>query len=354
MQLLVDRGVPVDISNESGSTAMHMACSFKQLDVVKWLAEHGASLTITDYKGHTPLSKCKGTLGEELRLTFFPLHCAVKQTLLSGDHTQLTQVLDSLHQDEVTPNPVMVIDDSNHTPLMMAALANNPDLVNLLLDHPLYKALPIASSLNSCDQVGHTALSLCAQNDAAEMVALLCRRGASLSVAVYKNPICSILRFACRKNAYDAAEQLCLHGAEVSEEHKASESTRLIDSRGMTIPVEVESRLVQAYRWSRRKAFMMFLVSSKLLDRAGGTGKDLRCLKFDELGAACLSLGSFTREEVEGWSRWDRVRFIAQHERMRPTAPPATPSSSHSSSRSTAQADVLNIEVFQRLIISFL
>jgi ankyrin repeat protein len=282
LQLLVDRGVDVGVTNESGSTAMHMACSFKQLHVIEWLQERGASLSVQDYKGNTPIAKCKGTLGDELRLKFFPLHCAVKQSLEDGDLNSVTQVMDALHHQNATPNLVTSVDNTNHTPLMMAALANNSVLVDLILDHPLYQALPLVDSLDCGNREGYPVLALCAERDMTDMVAQLCRRGASLDLSNTNGWVRSVnvLRHACRKNAFNAARQLCLHGAEVTTRHKLDESIRLIDARGMTIPLEEEEKLIKAYKcycnWERRKHFLVFLISSGILNRHNAMNLALR------------------------------------------------------------------------------
>ena len=268
-------GVAVNVQNESGSTAMHMACSFQHMHVVEWLHQRGGSLVTQDHKGLTPIAKCKGTMGEELRLKYFPVHCAVKEALADGDIASLIQVMDAVHeQNNAPPGPMAVLDDTNHTPLMMAALADNSAMVNAILDHLLSTSI---SSSEAMDTLGTDtrlpALGLCAQKDMADMVALLCRRGASLVMKNAYNPACdvSILRVACRKNAFKAAAQLCRYGADVSENHIESENTRLIDVRGMTVSAEEVAHLIAAYtsycNWERRKGFIIFLRSRGLLGR---------------------------------------------------------------------------------------
>lgn len=283
LDILVNREVAVNIQNESGSTAMHMACSFKHMHVVEWLHDRGGSLTLKDHREQTPIAKCKGTMGEEIRLKYFPLHCAVQQALVDGDMVSLQQVMDALHdqqqQNNSPENPMTVLDDTNRTPLMMAALADNSAMVNLLLDHALSRALPPSEILEIGDDspFSYPALALCTMKDMVGMVALLCERGASFNMTTRGCRV-GVLFLACRSRCFKAAQELCLHGAELPDQH--DESHRLQLQGGRHLPDDELERLIRAHslycNWERRKEFLVFLRSSDLLERDNALNQEQR------------------------------------------------------------------------------
>jgi len=63
IQLLLDRGADVNAVANDGRTAVHGAALQGYDDVIKFLAAHGAALTVKDHKGFTPLDTALGRAG---------------------------------------------------------------------------------------------------------------------------------------------------------------------------------------------------------------------------------------------------------------------------------------------------
>jgi ankyrin repeat protein len=59
VKVLVERGVDVNLANDSGQTAMHFAAQVSD-DIVRYLAAHGAKLDGPDKQGHTPADLAVG------------------------------------------------------------------------------------------------------------------------------------------------------------------------------------------------------------------------------------------------------------------------------------------------------
>ena len=63
IQLLLDHGGDVNAAANDGRTALHGAALQGYDDVIKFLAAHGADLTVKDHKGFTPLDTALGRAG---------------------------------------------------------------------------------------------------------------------------------------------------------------------------------------------------------------------------------------------------------------------------------------------------
>jgi ankyrin repeat protein len=63
IQLLLDHGADVNAAANDGRTAVHGAALQGFDDVIKFLAAHGADLTVKDHKGFTPLDTALGRAG---------------------------------------------------------------------------------------------------------------------------------------------------------------------------------------------------------------------------------------------------------------------------------------------------
>lgn len=59
VQVLVERGVDVNLANDNGQTAMHFAAQVSD-DIVRYLAAHGAVLDAKDKQSHTPVDLALG------------------------------------------------------------------------------------------------------------------------------------------------------------------------------------------------------------------------------------------------------------------------------------------------------
>ena len=54
LEKLLDKGADVNAQCEYGTTALHIACAWAQLEAVRFLVEHGTDLGIKDADGLTP------------------------------------------------------------------------------------------------------------------------------------------------------------------------------------------------------------------------------------------------------------------------------------------------------------
>jgi len=60
IQLLLDNGANMEVTNHKNSTPLHLAAEEGCIQVLEILLEHSASVHVTDQDGNTPLQKtCK-------------------------------------------------------------------------------------------------------------------------------------------------------------------------------------------------------------------------------------------------------------------------------------------------------
>jgi hypothetical protein len=105
VQALLDRKTPVDAldKNNKNCTALHWACKFGHLHVVKLLIKHGASTNNIDTDGNSPLHFAAGT-GGSLPLVRYLLENASEVRLLNSEgHTpaMVARLADKLHFAEL-------------------------------------------------------------------------------------------------------------------------------------------------------------------------------------------------------------------------------------------------------------
>jgi ankyrin repeat protein len=62
-ELLINKGVDVNLANDDGLTGVHIAAQAGLDSVVRLLAEHGAKLDVKDKRGRTPVDMAMGVGG---------------------------------------------------------------------------------------------------------------------------------------------------------------------------------------------------------------------------------------------------------------------------------------------------
>jgi hypothetical protein len=65
---LVASGVSVNAQDDFGYTALHAACSYRNVEIAKWLIEHGADVRAVDEDGDTALTACEDPACADLLL----------------------------------------------------------------------------------------------------------------------------------------------------------------------------------------------------------------------------------------------------------------------------------------------
>ncbi|KAI3382263.1 hypothetical protein SNEBB_011445 [Seison nebaliae] len=137
-ELLIEHDVEIDYQNESGKTAFMIACFNGTLDIMKCLRYSGASLTITDASGSSPLHYSVDSNKVE----------AIQWLIMEG-------------------SPINAVDTSSEwTPLMRCAnLGGNVDVARTLIRN--------GCDINLQDKEGKTPLAVAVINGYAPLVELL-------------------------------------------------------------------------------------------------------------------------------------------------------------------------------------
>ena len=151
IQLLLREGVPLDVVDSRGRTALHEAAGSGFISIVKLLIEHGAKPDIKDNKSWTPL------------------HDAAA----SGQQLIVDYMLNHVPRD-VQPSHQSILKGAQ----LRVAIAGQDDILTrqLLRDPDI--------NVNICDHVGRTALHHAAYNGQKEVVTALLKLNASVSATI--------------------------------------------------------------------------------------------------------------------------------------------------------------------------
>uniref|UniRef100_A0A8C5FYP1 CARD- and ANK-containing Inflammasome Adaptor Protein n=1 Tax=Gouania willdenowi TaxID=441366 RepID=A0A8C5FYP1_GOUWI len=174
-ELLICKGAKVDLQNNTGCTALHRAASRGHTDIVKALIQAGAPIHVVDDQGRTPvhlaaeqlqlesvsvLVKEEASQPESLRKNTF-LHMAGRE-----DNWKLMELL--LQNGA----PVDAMNNQMNTALFYAVQESNSKAVEVLLN------------AGAKTVKGFTPLHVAAHYDRAEIVALLVKGGAQVTVTL--------------------------------------------------------------------------------------------------------------------------------------------------------------------------
>ena len=202
--------VDVNKQDTAGWTALHVAVTLGQEDLVKLLLENGADPNLANAKGDIPLmTAAGGYLGmvehllEHKADPFQPdstgdsfLHFAIgfgattlieaflqkgfdmemrgrygRTPLMKAAHSQKDDLVVLLLKHGADPN---VSDDYGLTPLMFACIGKCPSIVQMLLEKGV--------EVNNADEDGDTALHHAASDDNMDVMNLLLSNGADVSI----------------------------------------------------------------------------------------------------------------------------------------------------------------------------
>lgn len=181
VELLIQEEVPVNETNHSGFTPLHVASHEGHTDVVELLLSKGAKAVVNQ--------------GNENGSS--PLHLA--------SHEGHIQIVELLLKNGANVHQVNNLKTS--TPLHLAAHENHKDVVELLLKN--------GAEVNERNKNGSTPLHLASFNGHTEIAKLLLENGADVNQCKSDNR--SPLHLACREGRVDIVRLLCEHKASVDQ-----------------------------------------------------------------------------------------------------------------------------------------
>ena len=181
LKTLAASGASVNHKNKYGFTALHAAVSGNHPEVVRFLVEHGAEVDAVDHQGQTPLYFAaerghleltrflveKGAdVNRKAKKNWPPLYAATTSNSL--------EVAKFLIEHGAQVN--IKTDTGSHSPLLIAAYNNNPEMVRLLLN----AGADVSSRLSSHHSGFHnqTALDIAKQRGNKEIVEILEKKAA--------------------------------------------------------------------------------------------------------------------------------------------------------------------------------
>src|SRR5205807_9137883 len=126
---LVGKGAEVNARNRLGQTPLHMACVSQQVEMVKFLLEHGAtaSLAMRDRFGVTPLLYAVTSLKQDEHMVVTPFVGSSVTKTASQPSEAIVDLLLAAGADLHAPS------QNGNTPLHLAAFKGFASMVALLL-----------------------------------------------------------------------------------------------------------------------------------------------------------------------------------------------------------------------------
>jgi ankyrin repeat protein len=210
LEFLCDRGLPVNVKDESGDAALHVATLEDQGAMVQYLLARGAAVDLANAQGDTPLliavyqgnrAIAQSLLAHGADIHYHNGEDNVISLAYSQNHYDLIGILiaHGANPDQKLPKGKTLLmyaadqgdlsliqqlltakadvnarDDFNATPLMWAAHRGFVDAVQLLLDNAP------AIDINATNKRGDTALKIAQYNHCDAVVELLQAKGAFL------------------------------------------------------------------------------------------------------------------------------------------------------------------------------
>lgn len=138
VRLLINHGMDVTAKDESLSTPLHLASSSGVPDIVRLLIESGADVTAKNRSSRTPLHLASSWVSIHRR------HCCYVCIMLDINEQddyyhrlppELNKKLDIMRLLIDHGADPALLDETNSTPLHLAAYYGTPDTVQLLIEH---------------------------------------------------------------------------------------------------------------------------------------------------------------------------------------------------------------------------
>ncbi|MEC8882750.1 MAG: ankyrin repeat domain-containing protein, partial [Pseudomonadota bacterium] len=201
----------VELKNNQGQTALHLAAEYNNQQMVQLLVAKGADIFDTDNQGKTALDHAIESNNQEM----------VKCLVNARDSNEKT----ALHLAATYRNPQMVqlllkkgadglaTDNQGQTALHLAARYSNPQMVELLLKKTGIFNRKTGPNLNAKDNQGQTALHLAARYSNPQMVQLLLKKGADRLAT--DNQRQTALHLAVQSKNTDMVQLLLDNGAQL-------------------------------------------------------------------------------------------------------------------------------------------
>ena len=146
---LIKRGADINVRGERGETALFRACKRGNVDIFLALQNAGADVNIPNSNGRTPL-------------------IALVESNMDSENIIKTQILEN-------GGNIDQADNNGTTPLFLAVLVNDIDLVRLLLEY--------GANIDKARVSGTTPLLQAVHNNNIDMVRFLLENGANKSIA---------------------------------------------------------------------------------------------------------------------------------------------------------------------------
>ena len=191
VQLLVEKGANVNVTDVSGNTPLHMAVKERNKTGVKFLLEQGADVNVANVWGYTPL------------------HLAAKfRVIMDAAYKKRNESLVSILLEN--GSDVNVANVSGNTPLHTSIILKNEPLANTLLEHD--------ADVNVADKKGITPLHLAVRAENESLVKTLLEHDADVNIAgVWGN---TPLHWAAGTENVSLVNLLIGHGADVNVANK--------------------------------------------------------------------------------------------------------------------------------------
>ena len=180
---LLNEGCPVACLNSYGRTALHMAASAGQAHLMQLLTDHGLDVNLATYEGMTPLHFAAAHNRLQTIHTLLSLGASKSMTIENElVVSPLYQAVVKGHKDVVKAllnagHPIESCVDRKRTILHVAALNNQVDVIETLLDHGLD-----VNMLDNLESI--TCLHIAARRGQTYMAKALLRLGAQKSMTI--------------------------------------------------------------------------------------------------------------------------------------------------------------------------
>ena len=165
IKLLLNHGASVDLKNKAGDTALTLAAAEGKLDAVKLLLEHGADINTSNGAGDTALTLAAASRRRE----YLGGNCGDEELLMPATVERNLSLIKLLLNHGAS---VDLKNKAGDTALTLAAAKVKLDAVKLLLNH--------GAKIHATNDAGDTALTIAAATGKLDVVKLLLNHGANI------------------------------------------------------------------------------------------------------------------------------------------------------------------------------